>query len=215
MSSTGPPPTTTTTPHVTSYTDLPTSAKWLKLQTATYTDAHGVSRIWEIASRTTTAATGVDAVVIGNIIRRPNLPPSTLLVLQFRPPVNAFTVEWPAGLIDAAEKPEEAALRELREETGYTGRIVSVSPAVAADPGMTSANVCLVMVEIDVKEGDAEPVQDLDEGEDIQRVEVPLGEMYARLEEYSEKGYVIAAKLWHWAAGVKFALENPDVFATR
>ena len=44
-------------------------------------------------------------------------------------------------------------------ETGYKGTVVSTSPAVAADPGMTSANLCLCMVEIHLKEGDPEPEQ--------------------------------------------------------
>lgn len=201
------------TPTITSLTDLPsTEAKWLKLQKATYTDSRGVPRAWEIASRRTTSASGIDAVAIGNIIHHPSKPPSTILVIQFRPPVNAFTIEWPAGLIDANETPEEAAVRELYEETGYRGKVISSSPAVSADPGMSSANMVLCMVEVEVKEGEAEPEQHLDEGEEIQRVEVPLGELYERLEGYAREGYVVAAKLYHWAAGVKFARENPGMF---
>ncbi|KAF1850437.1 ADP-ribose pyrophosphatase [Cucurbitaria berberidis CBS 394.84] len=201
------------TPKVTALTDLPSSqAKWIKLQKATYTDAHGKERVWEIASRKTTGKAGVDAVAMGNIIYHPSKPPSTIVVIQFRPPVNGFTVEWPAGLIDAHETPEEAAVRELREETGYEGKVISTSPAVAADPGMTSANLCLVMVEIHLNEGDPEPEQHLDEGEDIQRVNIPLAELYERLEEFAKEGYVVAAKLYHWAAGVQYAVDHPELF---
>jgi ADP-ribose pyrophosphatase len=201
------------TPKITSLEDLPSSsAKWVKLQKATYTDARGKERIWEIASRKTTPASGIDAVAIGNIIFHPTKPPSTILVIQFRPPVNAFTIEWPAGLIDANETPQQAAVRELYEETGYRGEVVSSSPAVSADPGMTSANMVLCMVEIRLKEGDEEPEQHLDEGEDIQRVNVPLAELCERLEEFAGQGYVVAAKLYHWAAGVRYARENPELF---
>lgn len=204
---------TMSTPKITSLTPLPSSeAKWIKLQKATYTDAKGKERIWELASRNTTSASGVDAVAMGNIIYHPTNPPSTILVIQFRPPVNAFTIEWPAGLIDANETAEEAAVRELYEETGYRGKVVSTSPAVAADPGMTSANMKLCMMEVHLKEGDKEPEQHLDEGEDIQRVVVPLSEMFERLEEFASEGYVVAAKLYHWAAGVKYAIENPELF---
>lgn len=42
-----------------------------------------------------------------------------LLVKQWRPAVNAFTLEAPAGLIDAGEGPEQAARRELQEEAGF------------------------------------------------------------------------------------------------
>jgi ADP-ribose pyrophosphatase len=203
-----------TTPTVTSLVDLSSSdAKWIKLQKASYTDAKGVSRDWELASRKTTSSSGIDAVAMGNIIYHPSKPPSTILVIQFRPPVNALTIEWPAGLIDANETPEEAAVREMYEETGYRAKVVSTSPAVCADPGMSNANMVLCMVEVHVKEGEEVPEQHLDEGEDILRVEVPLSELYERLEGYSRKGYVVAAKLYHWAAGVKYALDNPGLFA--
>ena len=46
-----------------------------------------------------------------------------MIIVQYRPPVEAFCVEFPAGLIDEGESPEEAAVRELREETGYSGKV--------------------------------------------------------------------------------------------
>jgi ADP-ribose pyrophosphatase len=56
-----------------------------------------------------------------------------ILVRQFRPAFNQHTLEFPSGAIDEAESPQEAAARELYEETGYvckalnhlgTGRIM-------------------------------------------------------------------------------------------
>lgn len=43
-----------------------------------------------------------------------------LLVRQWRFGVRAFSIEIPAGAIDAGEDPVEAGLRELVEETGHT-----------------------------------------------------------------------------------------------
>lgn len=37
-------------------------------------------------------------------------------------------IEVPAGLIDAGESPEQAAVRELKEETGYVGKVTESSP---------------------------------------------------------------------------------------
>jgi 8-oxo-dGTP pyrophosphatase MutT (NUDIX family) len=54
--------------------------------------------------------------------------PEIMLQKQFRPPAHAVTIEVPAGLVDEGETAEEAAVRELREETGYVGKASKASP---------------------------------------------------------------------------------------
>lgn len=111
-------------PVITSVTDLPTSeARWASLKLVKFVDETGKERSWEMAARKTRTAAGVDAVAIGNVILHPSRPPSTVLVIQYRPPLDAYTVEWPAGLVDEGESLEVAALRELKEETGYSGKV--------------------------------------------------------------------------------------------
>ncbi|HNW07075.1 MAG: NUDIX hydrolase [Verrucomicrobia bacterium] len=74
---------------------------------------------------------GLDFVVIVALTRQDQL----LLVRQFRRAAGAITLELPAGHIDPGETPEQAARRELAEETGYEADhfelLASLSPSVA------------------------------------------------------------------------------------
>lgn len=57
-----------------------------------------------------------------------------LLVQQYRYAVGKTTLEIPAGVVDEGETPEEAARREVREETGYAcnslEKLISYFPAI-------------------------------------------------------------------------------------
>ncbi|KAF3930340.1 hypothetical protein ABW19_dt0207431 [Dactylella cylindrospora] len=193
-------------PEITAITTLASAdAKWVQLQKIDWKDQTGKPRIWEVATRKTRGSSGIDAVAIAPILLHPSKPASTLVILQYRPPVAATCVEFPAGLIDQGETPAEAAIRELREETGYAGTIVSVSPTIVSDPGMTTANMQLVVMEVQLNEGDEEPEQHLDDGEFIQRVVVPLDELHDKLVEYEKNGLALDARLYHWAAGLDVA----------
>lgn len=46
-------------------------------------------------------------------------PGKIILIRQYRYPLGRFIYELPAGLIEEGESPEQAAIRELKEETGY------------------------------------------------------------------------------------------------
>jgi ADP-ribose pyrophosphatase len=58
-----------------------------------------------------------------------------LIVRQYRPAVERDTLELPSGLVDPGESPEEAARRELLEETGYEGGTWGVLGAMEPDTG--------------------------------------------------------------------------------
>jgi ADP-ribose pyrophosphatase len=49
-----------------------------------------------------------------------------LLVTQYRHAAKEYTVEIPAGKIEKGETPKQAALREMREEIGYVGKLFPV-----------------------------------------------------------------------------------------
>jgi ADP-ribose pyrophosphatase len=189
-------------PKITKIEPLPASeAKWVEFQKISWQDQTGKPRVWEAAARKTRGSSGVDAVAIVTILRHPSRPPSTIIILQYRPPVGSVCVELPAGLVDEKESPSDASVRELHEETGYTGKLKFISPTIVSDPGLSTANMQLAVVEVELKEGDEEPEQKLEEGEFIERVVVPLDELYERLVRYDGEGKTVDARLWHWAAG--------------
>jgi ADP-ribose pyrophosphatase len=192
----------------------PSEAKWISFERIHWTDAHGKSRTWEATSRTTRGKSGVDAVAVAPIILQEGQPASTLIILQYRPPVGTICVEFPAGLIDGEESAEEAAIREMREETGFDRiKIVDVSSVIANDPGMSMTNMVLAVAEIRMDKDEPLPEQQLEEGEDIERVVVPLKELYQTLIKLEKEGKMVDARLWHWAAGIKFALDYRTSFA--
>ncbi|KAJ3871186.1 NUDIX hydrolase domain-like protein [Lentinula edodes] len=57
-----------------------------------------------------------------------SFPPSSVVVEQYRPPIGKFIIELPAGLVDEGETPEQAAIRELEEETGYNASSLAARP---------------------------------------------------------------------------------------
>jgi ADP-ribose pyrophosphatase len=193
-------------PRIDKITPLPShEAKWIEFLKLDWTDQNGKPRVWEAAGRKTRGSSGIDAVAIMTILRHPSRPPATIIILQYRPPVDAICVEFPAGLIDAGETPEEAAERELKEETGYVGRVIGMSPTVVSNPGMSTGNMKLATVEVVLGEEDSQPEQQLEEGEFIELVIVPLAELYERLVAYSAEGKKVDSRLWHTAAGLQLA----------
>jgi ADP-ribose pyrophosphatase len=62
-------------------------------------------------------------------------PDEIVLVRQYRHPLGEQTWEVCAGGIDAGETPEEAAIRELREETGFRARAVHRLWSAYSAPG--------------------------------------------------------------------------------
>eukprot|EP01087_Luapelamoeba_hula_P005943 TRINITY_DN1601_c0_g1_i3.p1 TRINITY_DN1601_c0_g1~~TRINITY_DN1601_c0_g1_i3.p1 ORF type:complete len:230 (-),score=29.17 TRINITY_DN1601_c0_g1_i3:27-716(-) len=130
----------------------------------------------------------------------------TVLVKQYRPPIKNVSVEFPAGLIDEGETPDTTAVRELKEETGYTGTVVSVSPVCVADPGLSSANMAVVTVHVDADaEENLKPVQMQDDSTFIEVALVDMAEFFNTLQAWAKEGFLIDANVWCLAYGLHMA----------
>ena len=121
------------------------SGKFLACRKIFYTDAHGKARHWEAVDRTGSTGSAHAVFIVAKIVPDNEL----VLIRQFRPPAGKLMIEFPAGLIDPGETPEATAVRELYEETGFEGKVLSCTIGGYSSPGMTGESIVLAAMEID------------------------------------------------------------------
>ena len=102
---------------------------------------------------------------------------NVICVRQYRYAVGEVTVEIPAGKLDAPdEDPREAALRELREETGARCKELTYLGTYLASPAILDEKINLYLAR-GLDFGETDP----DEDEFIDVVQIPLAEMVERV----------------------------------
>jgi ADP-ribose diphosphatase len=79
------------------------------------------------------------------------------IVRQYRPALECFTLELPAGLVDKDESAEACCRRELTEETGFAARRVYALGAYAPCTARLSNRVHSFFVETDEQGQPTEP----------------------------------------------------------
>jgi nudix-type nucleoside diphosphatase (YffH/AdpP family) len=126
---------------------------------------------------------------------------AVVLVEQFKAPAllarrrdepattDGWLVEMLAGMIDAGETPEAAAIRETLEETGYRIHAPELIGRFFVSPGGTSERVFLYFAEVGNADrvGEGGGIND----EDIKVLEIELEEFFERL----ARGLIDDAKL--------------------
>ena len=125
-----------------------------------------------------------------------------LLIEQFRPPVGCNVIELPAGLAgdladQADEAFEEAAQRELLEETGYQAKLLTHKAVVASSAGLTN-EVVTMFVATGLKKVAAGGG---DVSEEIEVHEVPLEEANDWLSRVQKAGKLVDGRVY---AGLHF-----------
>jgi len=120
-----------------------------------------------------------------------------IFVEQFRRPVKAQVIEWPAGLVNDRtphdpETMEAAARRELLEETGYQAEHLSLLTEGPVSSGLSAEVItfyqALDAVKVAAGGGDAT--------ESIKVHEVPLKEADLWLYEMEKKGLLVDPKVY-------------------
>ncbi|KAK2892974.1 hypothetical protein Q8A67_012962 [Cirrhinus molitorella] len=198
----------TTEPHVIKE-ELIASGKWVKLEKTTYVDPSGSTRTWETAKRTTRVAnSAADGVAIIALLKRTLHKDGVVMVKQFRPPMGCNTLEFPAGLIDDNETVETAALRELKEETGYKGEVVGVTPVTCLDPGLSNCTTQMVVVHINGD--DIENINPTQQLEFVEVILLPLDEFQQKIDELLQKEKIVVdSKVYIYAMGMSQAFFKP------
>lgn len=121
-----------------------------------------------------------------------------LLVRQFRHGSSEITLEIPGGLIEEGQTPEEAAARELLEETGFAAPRLTYLGRVRPNPAILN-NWCYTYLARDVVQvGEMEP----DETEELELVRVRLD----RIPEMFAQGEINHSLVW--SAFVHFYLRE-------
>jgi len=110
------------------------------------------------------------------VIAQPT-PDSIVLVQQYRHPMEAQLWEVPAGGIDGTEKPLDAAVRELREETGHRATDMRSLFSAYSAPGF-----CDELLHFFVCSAWTEGETDFDEGEDITMKTFTLDTVWSMIE---------------------------------
>ncbi|MBI5633139.1 MAG: NUDIX hydrolase [Nitrospirae bacterium] len=115
-----------------------------------------------------------------------------ILIRQFRPPLDGFVIELPAGLVDSGEKFEQAVRRELIEETGYEAGDVQFLAEGPMSSG-ASSEILSVYVATGLRHVG---IGQRDETEDIEVIPVHFNDVIAKLEELRQSGNYIDLKVY-------------------
>ena len=95
--------------------------------------------------------------------------PQIILIRQYRYAANGFVHEVPAGRLDNGEDPRDCALRELKEETGYSAKELIPLTTFYTTPGFTDEKIHLFAAT-----GLTEGTSQLESDEVLDLVRVPV-----------------------------------------
>lgn len=96
-----------------------------------------------------------------------------ILIKQFRKPIEQVIWEIPAGKMEIGENPKDCAIRELKEETGYSAKNIKLIHKFFTSAGFSNQKIYIFLA-TGLTKGDP----NFDEDEIIEKYEVDIDEAY-------------------------------------
>jgi ADP-ribose pyrophosphatase len=166
-----------------------------------YLDSNGKLRNWEAVERIN--CSGI--VVVIPVTKEGDL----LLIRQFRPALDRYVIEFPAGLNDRGESLVDAARRELIEETGFTGDSFQLLAEGPVSSGLSSEVLTVYLAaEVTAASRRLREKYPVDETEEIEVIRTPLMSVYDTIREYCEKGDVADLKIYGFIELARSRMSN-------
>jgi len=123
------------------------STKFLNLVQTEFV-VKGKTYSWFYVTRNKVTANPHAVTIVG--VKKINNQPHILITEEYRAPIDSTEIGFPAGLVENGEDPVQAAIRELKEETGYEVlRVLDQSPnSLYNSAGLTDESIKFVFVEL-------------------------------------------------------------------
>ena len=169
--------------------------QWLSVRETIYQTKEGKELSWECVHRKRST---VGVVIVALLMPSKRF----ILIKQYRPALDGYIISLPAGL--GFDDPNHA-LVELKEETGYTGKIVDVSPVLKTGASLIDDSARIVYIEVDERSSaNQNPVQELEDAEDIEVCLVTKEGAKDFLLKQIGEGVHVASNLWYVFGSVHF-----------